>query len=102
MRLEWRNGQAYLVMSDYLTDEPKRITNGWRVTWAEGMLPEDNCDVFKTSMAGVYQVRNVRFNVEDKCAFVEFTDIPKPKRVKSEMRWHYGWEKMTSRGWQPA
>jgi hypothetical protein len=103
MRLEWRDKTPYLVFHDYLSDEPKRTASGFRIVWAEKPLPESDCDVYKTAISGVYQAGSVRFNVQNPSEFYESFDVPAPKvRKGTELRWRYGWEKLTRKGWEPA
>ena len=102
MIFEWRDKKPYLVFYDYLSDLPKRTATGFLVSWAERPLPEASQPVVKTAIDGVYQVGNVRFNVQNPTAFYEETDVPRPTRIRSDLRWRYGWQKMTRRGWEPA
>jgi hypothetical protein len=103
MEYEIRNSEPYLVFYDLLTDSPKRTASGFRITWAEGPLPDSNKPAYKTAIEGVYQVGNVRFNVQNPAAFYEETEVPAPKvRRTTELRWRYGWQKLTRQGWQPA
>lgn len=103
MQLEWRDSKPYLVFWDYLTDHPKRTATGFLIVWADGPLPEANQPVYKTAISGVYQVGQVRFNVQNPAAFYEEVDVPKPKvRATTRLRWRYGWEKLVRGGWEPA
>ena len=104
MILEEINGKLYVTDSIDLTDEPKRIILHWRVTWADGNLYQNEipCPVYRTTIEGVYQVGNVRFNIEERNSLKEVLDVPKPK-TKKETRWHNGaWQKLMAGGWQIA
>lgn len=116
--LEKRGLRLYLCYTDSLSSEPKIVKNFWPL--CESNLSSWDLELYESAGAigkrldpcasGGYWSRELNrvivvpeFGKLSDPNMTEVTEVPKPKRVRSEMRWENGaWRKLTKRGWELA